>query len=84
MAEMIEIEVLACQQCSHVEPLPVHCGKPMQLVGNELVCWRGEHAPCCGRESKMPIPMHHDSPMVVKQARAEMMANGQFLIHEVR
>ena len=83
MSEKIEIEVLKCQECNFIEPVPVHCGKPMVLEEDTFVCWRGEHAPCCGRSSKMSIPKHHDKPMILRRAMAEKMANGQFLIHDV-
>ncbi len=82
-AEMIEIEVLKCQKCELVEPIPSHCGKPMQIVGDSFVCWKGEHTPCCGKPSVLPVPVHHNKQMVIRRAMAKLMKNGTVFITEV-
>jgi hypothetical protein len=61
--EKIESLVLNCQICDVTEKIPKHCGRPMNIVGDKLFCWKGEHKPCCKNESVMDIPYHHDKPM---------------------
>ncbi|TXT53881.1 MAG: Copper-exporting P-type ATPase [Promethearchaeota archaeon] len=53
------IKVLKCQECNYIEELPKHCGKPMHIEGESLVCWMG---PQCGEQN---IPEHHGKPMQV-------------------
>ena len=48
---------LKCTECGKEQDLPMHCGKPMHVEGDQLVCWMG---PGCGAQ---PIPVHHDKPM---------------------
>lgn len=47
--------VYVCENCKVTTPPPTHCGKAMEVeVINESIfwtCWKGEHPPCCGRES---------------------------------
>ncbi len=50
---------LKCVQCDHKQALPMHCGKPMQRAGDQLVCWMGAE---CGSQ---PIPEHHGKPMEI-------------------
>jgi YHS domain-containing protein len=52
-------KVLKCQECDYIEELPKHCGKPMHIEGESLVCWMG---PQCGEQN---IPEHHGKPMQV-------------------
>ncbi|GAB4324868.1 MAG: heavy metal translocating P-type ATPase [Promethearchaeota archaeon] len=54
-----EGSALICDGCGHVEPLPQHCGKPMHVEGDQLVCWMGAD---CGAQ---PIPTHCGKPMRV-------------------
>ncbi len=48
-----------CVNCETTFKSPHHCGRPMIVVGlNDMsawVCWKGEHAPCCGKPSVIPI-----------------------------
>lgn len=58
---MDQVEIIPkgylCNNCSESIIAPKHCGKPMNLRGDteigyiEWICWKGEHEPCCGRES---------------------------------
>ena len=50
---------LKCQECDYTQEIPTHCGKPMHLENNQLVCWMG---PSCGAQ---PIPEHHGKPMQI-------------------
>lgn len=50
---------LKCQECDYTQEIPTHCGKPMHLENNQLVCWMG---PSCGVQS---IPEHHGKPMQI-------------------
>ncbi len=46
--------VYVCNNCKATTPPPTHCGKAMELDDNLLfTCWKGQHAPCCGRESQI-------------------------------
>ena len=55
----IKMAKLKCQECDHEMDIPMHCGKPMHIEGDQLVCWMG---PNCGSQS---IPKHHDKVMEV-------------------
>jgi hypothetical protein len=46
-----------CVECGLEQNLPMHCGQPMHLENEQLVCWRG---PSCGFQ---PIPRHHGKTM---------------------
>jgi len=56
---------LNCQICDYTEKVPNHCREPMRIVDNRLICWKGEHKPCCKNESVMDIPNHHNKPMII-------------------
>lgn len=43
---------LKCAKCGHTEPVPMHCGQPMHIEGDKLVCWMG---PKCGEQD---LPTH--------------------------
>lgn len=53
-------DTLKCQECDHTMPAPKHCGAPMHIEGNQLVCWMGTE---CGVK---PLPKHHNKPMIFK------------------
>lgn len=69
--------VYVCSSCKTTTPPPTHCGKAMELEensGNLLwTCWKGNHPPCCGRESQYtyenccenPKPEIHLSQMLI-------------------
>jgi len=59
-------QVLVCSNCGYTVPVPVHCHKPMKLSDGKLVCWKGEHAPCCNSSSVLDVPEHHGMKMIVK------------------
>lgn len=42
-----------CDTCETIFDVPKHCGRSMVLDTEDMrfVCWKGEHQPCCGRES---------------------------------
>ena len=44
-----------CESCNNSTQPPTHCGKAMEIQvidGNiNWICWKGEHTPCCGKES---------------------------------
>ncbi|OLS28946.1 MAG: hypothetical protein HeimC2_03840 [Candidatus Heimdallarchaeota archaeon LC_2] len=44
-----------CENCNKATPPPTHCGKAMQVEVKKStinwICWKGEHTPCCGKES---------------------------------
>ncbi|WP_457559480.1 hypothetical protein [Candidatus Harpocratesius sp.] len=48
---------LKCQTCGTTQPVPMHCGKPMHIEGDQLVCHMGTH---CGAQA---IPTHCGKPM---------------------
>ncbi|MHA1611496.1 MAG: hypothetical protein ACTSVZ_13150 [Promethearchaeota archaeon] len=48
---------MKCEHCGTTQPIPMHCGKPMHIEGEKLVCWMGSH---CGSQD---IPSHCGSPM---------------------
>ncbi len=56
-----EIQKLKCQECEQEMDIPMHCGKPMHIEGDQLVCWMG---PECGQQS---IPKHHNKNMIIGQ-----------------
>jgi Cu+-exporting ATPase len=61
------IKVLQCSHCGAIEELPQHCGKPMHIEGDQLVCWMGAS---CGAQ---PIPEHCNKPMdIVKIDKKEL------------
>ena len=59
--EILTSQVLKCQVCDYVEPVPMHCTQSMHVETVEeeerLVCWMG---PSCGVQD---IPSHHDKQM---------------------
>jgi hypothetical protein len=61
--------VYVCENCSTSTPPPTHCGKAMQIqvIDNTLnwICWKGEHPPCCGRESKYDFENCCDTPNLI-------------------
>jgi len=61
------ISELVCSKCDYTIPLPQHCHKPMTFVDGKLVCWKGEHAPCCNSSSILDIPEHHEMKMILKK-----------------
>ncbi len=83
MSEKVEIMVFKCVSCDYLELYPYHCGRPMELQEERLVCWRGEHKPCCNSSSVLPLPQHHGETMKIHHALAELLPNKQVLIHEV-
>lgn len=50
---------LKCSECDFTQDLPMHCGKPMHIEGDQLVCRMG--ASCRAQ----PIPEHHGKPMEI-------------------
>lgn len=54
------MEKIVCLKCNHEVDVPQHCGKPMHIEGENLVCWMGSH---CGVQ---PIPEHCGQLMVLK------------------
>ena len=49
-----------CTKCDTIFPIDrskTHCGRPMEvkMLDNTLswVCWKGVHAPCCGKASHL-------------------------------
>ncbi len=44
-----------CTSCDKKFEAPKHCGKPMAPVDGKWGCWKGEHAPCCGKPSMIEI-----------------------------
>ncbi|MBN1213804.1 MAG: heavy metal translocating P-type ATPase [Candidatus Lokiarchaeota archaeon] len=54
-----KIQKLKCQECEQEMDIPMHCGKPMHIQGDQLVCWMG---PECGKES---VPKHHNKNMII-------------------
>ena len=61
-----DLKKLVCTKCDYTEPLPTHCHKPMIIEDGKLVCWKGEHAPCCGSSSIKELPEHHGERMILK------------------
>ena len=53
-----KIQKLKCQDCEYEIDIPMHCGKPMHIEGDQLVCWMGSE---CGKQS---IPKHHEKNMI--------------------
>lgn len=60
------LKELQCTSCNYSLTIPYHCGRQMVVKDNHLVCWKGEHQPCCNSSSKMDIPIHHDQFMIIK------------------
>ena len=63
--QQMEPKMLKCVECDFKLPLPFHCGRHMEVQGTKLVCWKGEHKPCCNNSSIMDIPYHHEKPMTL-------------------
>jgi len=57
---------LICEECGHVELVPYHCHKPMKIMDDKLVCWKGDHAACCDSSSMRELPLHHGKKMILK------------------
>ena len=57
--EVKKMGVLKCVECGVEQDLPMHCGQPMHLEDNQLVCWMG---PNCGIQL---IPDHHRKQMKI-------------------
>jgi hypothetical protein len=55
------IQKFECQECNYTEEVPTHCGKPMRLKDDSLICWMG---PDC---ESSDIPEHHGKPMKIIQ-----------------
>ena len=62
----LERKEFICEECGHIEAVPHHCHKPMNVIDDKLICWKGEHAPCCNTSSVLDIPVHHGKNMVLK------------------
>ena len=60
------LKKLVCQDCDYTLSVPFHCGEQMIVENDKLVCWKGEHAPCCKNSSIMDIPTHHDKMMLIQ------------------
>jgi len=61
------VEVLKCSHCGAIQEIPMHCGQPMHIEGDQLVCWMGA---TCGAQ---PIPEHCKKPMeIVKLSKNEI------------
>ena len=54
---------IKCVDCDYELIIPKHCGRPMKIMGNNFVCWKGEHNPCCNSASIQELPFHHEGPM---------------------
>ena len=50
---------LKCVDCDHTEKVKNHCGAPMHIEGEQLVCWMGTG---CGVAE---LPQHHDKHMTL-------------------
>ncbi len=57
--ESNKMSKLKCVECDYTEEIPAHCGKPMHIEGDQLVCWMGAG---CGSQD---VPKHHDKPMEI-------------------
>ncbi|OLS24311.1 MAG: hypothetical protein HeimC3_20290 [Candidatus Heimdallarchaeota archaeon LC_3] len=55
--------LLKCQICNYTLNIPFHCKKQMQVVEDNLICWKGPHKPCCNTNSVIDLPYHHDKLM---------------------
>ncbi|MHA2365623.1 MAG: hypothetical protein ACXAC7_16825 [Candidatus Hodarchaeales archaeon] len=51
-------ETLQCQDCDYTMKAPTHCGAPMHIEEEKLVCWMGSH---CGEQE---LPKHHNKYLV--------------------
>ncbi|MFV2016360.1 MAG: hypothetical protein ACC656_13090 [Candidatus Heimdallarchaeota archaeon] len=58
--------VYICNNCKATTTPPTHCGRAMETneVNGDIFfqCWKGEHAPCCGRESTVKYENCCDNP----------------------
>lgn len=52
-------EMLKCEECGHTEKVAYHCGVPMHIDNEQLVCWMGSG---CGVNN---LPQHHDKIMTL-------------------
>ena len=60
------LKELQCVSCNYSLAVPYHCGRQMLLESDKLICWKGEHQPCCNSTSTLDIPTHHEENMVLK------------------
>lgn len=58
------LDVLKCKNCNSIINIPKHCGKPMNLENGNWVCWKGEHTPCCGRDSIFEFESCCENPQI--------------------
>ncbi len=60
-----------CENCNKSTTPPTHCGQAMLLQEQEgvknWICWKGEHAPCCGKESLIAYEACCGEPNLVKE-----------------
>jgi len=65
--------VLECQECDHIQSVPMHCKQPMHIEVVEgvekLVCWMG---PECGVQD---IPTHHNKLMTYIKGRISTVSD---------
>ncbi len=58
--------IYICENCERSTPTPIHCGKAMQIqvIEDQInwICWKGEHQPCCGRESMFSYEICCENP----------------------
>ncbi len=60
-----------CTNCNTTFTAPTHCGRMMTLQdGNTWICWKGEHQPCCGKESKIALENCCDARNLTPQIEA--------------
>jgi hypothetical protein len=52
-------ENLKCEECGHTERVKFHCGAPMHIESDQLVCWMGSD---CGHVN---LPTHHEKHMIL-------------------
>ncbi|MHA1888079.1 MAG: hypothetical protein ACTSX0_08625 [Promethearchaeota archaeon] len=53
--------ILKCTNCNYTQEIPKHCGKPMHIEGNKLICHMGAH---CGAQI---IPQHCGEGMIISE-----------------
>ena len=57
-----------CNNCKTEFDAPHHCGRSMIVIEAEdgylWRCWKGEHAPCCGKPSAIKIDKCCDNQQV--------------------
>lgn len=66
-----------CSNCNTEFEAPHHCGRGMIVINDNGFfmwrCWKGEHAPCCGKPSVISLDTCCDSQDIVPKNTKEQL-----------